>query len=171
MHDGSLLVAHVQGAGGFAAGRGEVVIIFGRGVVLDAFVVAADVSFFPAEELEHEDNEEDFGVNFTVLGFDNPPDFFVLWIKDLAHEFFVLVESEFGAGGKVRREIDELGGGVLARREEEVFEGVWEGEDFVLLHTFNWNFLIWYLIDYFKWTFANAIHWICYLVMNWSHFL
>jgi hypothetical protein len=42
----------------------------------------------------------------------------------LAHEFFVLVESEFGAGGKVRREIDEFGGGVLARREEEVFEGV-----------------------------------------------
>lgn len=56
MHDGSLLVAHVQGAGGFAARGGEVVIIFGRGVVLDALVVAADVSFFPAEELEHEDN-------------------------------------------------------------------------------------------------------------------
>jgi hypothetical protein len=47
-------------------------------VVLDAFVVAADVSFFPTEQLEHEDNEEDFGVDFTVLGFDNPPDFFVL---------------------------------------------------------------------------------------------
>lgn len=150
MQDGGLLVAHVQGAGCFAARGGEVVIIFGRGVVLDAFVVAADVSFFPAEELEHEDDEEDLGVDFTVLGFDNPPYFFVLWIKDLAHEFFVLFESEFGAGGKVRCEIDELGGGVLARGEEEVFEGVWEGEDFVLLHIVNWNFLIWYLIDYFE---------------------
>jgi hypothetical protein len=27
------------------------------------------------------------------------------------------------------------------------------------------------LIDYFKWTFVNAIHWIYYLVMNWSHLL
>jgi hypothetical protein len=43
-----------------------------------------------------------------------------------------------------------LGGGVLARGEEEVFEGVWECEDFVLLHIVNWNFLIWYLIDYFE---------------------
>ncbi len=122
MHDGGLLIAHVQGAGGFAARGGEVVVIFGRGVVLDAFVVAADVSFFPAEQLEHQHNEQDLGVDFTVLGLDNPPDFLVFGVKDLAHEFFVLVECEFSAGGEVRCEVDELCGSVLARGEEEIFE-------------------------------------------------
>ncbi len=54
----------------------------------------------------------------------------------MPHELFVLIEGEFGPGGKVGSQVDELSGCVLARGKEQVLERIGQREDFVLLHCY-----------------------------------
>ena len=78
--------------------------------------------------MQHEDEEEDLGVDLTVLALDNPPHLLVVHIEELLHEFFVSLQGEFESSVEVGGEVEELGDGVPAGREEQVFKAVGKGE-------------------------------------------
>lgn len=75
-------------------------------MVFDALIIASDIALFSAEQLEHQYNEKDLGIDFAILCLDDPPNFLIFEIENLSHEFFVFFECEFGAGGEVRGEVD-----------------------------------------------------------------
>ena len=128
VHDLGLLIADVECAGGSVSGWGEVgVDSFFRGVdVADAFV--EDESPLAAHELQHKDEEEDFGINFAILALDDPPHLLVVHVEELLHKFFVPLQGEFESGIEVGGEVEELWDGVPAGRKEQIFKAVGKGE-------------------------------------------
>ena len=136
MHDGCLLVTHVQSPGCFTSRRGQVIIILRRRVVLNAFIVPSDISFLSPKQLQHQYNQKNFSINLTVLCFNNPPQFFVFSVENLPDQLFIFLEGEFGTSRKVRSQINKLSGCVFTWWKEQVLKRIGQSENFVLLHVY-----------------------------------
>jgi len=54
-------------------------------MVFYTFIISSNISFLSADKLEHENNEHNFGVNFSILSFNDPPEFFLINIEKLLH--------------------------------------------------------------------------------------
>ena len=85
MHDRSLFITHVQCSCSFATRRCQVIVVLGRGMVLDTFIVPSDISFLPSKQLQHQYNQQDLSVNLAIFSLDNPPYFLILSVKNLSH--------------------------------------------------------------------------------------
>ena len=128
VHDLGLLIADVECSGGPISGRGQVGVdsFFGSVDIADALV--EDKPSLPAHELQHEDEEEDLGVDFPVLALDDPPHLLVVHVEKLFHQLFVPLQGEFQAGVEVGGEVEQLGDGVPAGREKQILKAVGKGE-------------------------------------------
>lgn len=74
VHDFCLFVADVECAGGSISGRGKIGIgaFFTWGVYVAGALVEDDFPF-SAHELQHENEQEYFGIDFSVFSLDDPP--------------------------------------------------------------------------------------------------
>lgn len=95
VHDFSLLVADVEGAGGSIARRGEIAAcqLLPWGVNVAGALVEDDLAL-ATHQLQHEYQEEHLCVHLSVLSLHNPPKLLVVAIEKLLHQVLVLGQTK-----------------------------------------------------------------------------